>query len=71
MKTVAEFANGGGGSILFGVSDDGRISGLSEAEAKPDARDRLTSLVRTWIAPLPRFTVEPLRLSGLNACVSF
>ena len=70
MKTVAAFANAGGGSIVFGVSDDGRISGLSEAESKPDARDRLTSLVRTWIAPLPRFTVEaaPL-LRSQRTCV--
>lgn len=32
LKTVSAYANYGGGSILFGVDDDGRIIGMSDPE---------------------------------------
>jgi hypothetical protein len=45
MKTVAAFANGTGGTILFGVEDDGQIVGVGEDRGRED-RDRLTSRAR-------------------------
>jgi len=60
MKSVAAFANGGGGYILFGVSDAGEVVGLTRAESGPEARDRLASLVNAWVAPLPSFTIDVL-----------
>lgn len=33
LKTVSAFANYGGGSILFGVTDDGRTVGLANPVA--------------------------------------
>jgi len=60
MKTVAAFANGVGGYILFGVSDAGEVVGLTSAASDPQARDRLAGLVSAWIAPLPGFAIDVL-----------
>lgn len=57
MKTVAAFANGGGGTVLFGVEDDGQIVGLGEHYSR-QSLDRLTNLVRDWVRPLPDFECE-------------
>ncbi len=57
MKTVAAFANGAGGTVLFGVEDDGRIVGLGETYTIA-SRDRLTNLIRDWVHPLPDFHLE-------------
>ncbi len=57
MKTVAAFANGAGGTILFGVENDGEIVGVGEDDDR-DHRDRLTSLVIDRVRPLPNFECE-------------
>ena len=58
MKTVAAFANGAGGSILFGVGDDGEVVGLSSLDSGPKAKDRLSSLIRDWVSPAADFDME-------------
>lgn len=67
MKTVAAFANGDGGAIIFGVSDEVGVVGLSAAESGGRARDRLANLVRSWVSPLPGFTIEALPASELKS----
>ncbi|MHB1739111.1 MAG: AlbA family DNA-binding domain-containing protein [Actinomycetes bacterium] len=57
LRTVAAFANGDGGSILFGVDDEGTLVGISKAEA-PMTRDTITNLVRNVVTPLPSFSLE-------------
>jgi Schlafen, AlbA_2 len=54
MKTVAAFANGAGGTLLFGVENDGRICGFS-VDDMGGAVDRMTSLIRDWVRPLVDF----------------
>jgi hypothetical protein len=60
MKTVAAFANGAGGTIIFGVTDEGAIVGLSTQDDEPEAEDNLTRLITSWVHPLPHFRTEPL-----------
>ena len=60
LKTVAAFANGAGGTILFGVTNDGVIVGLHAEEDRPEAEDSLTILVKSWVHPLPHFEVQSL-----------
>jgi predicted HTH transcriptional regulator len=57
MKTVAAFANGGGGSLLFGVDDDGHVVGLDGSRSREDA-DRLTSLITERVRPLVDFDLQ-------------
>jgi hypothetical protein len=63
MKTVAAFANGAGGTILFGVENNGEIVGVGDDRGS-EGRDRLTSLVSDWIRPLPNFECEWVEVAG-------
>lgn len=53
MKTVCAFANGSGGSVLFGVDDDHRLTGVP-LQAIDRLRDQLTQTVDSWVEPRPR-----------------
>lgn len=68
MKTVAAFANGAGGTILFGVEDDGEIVGIGD-DHRPEDLDRLTSLVSDWVRPLPNFECEWVEVAGRGVIV--
>jgi hypothetical protein len=57
IKSVAAFANGGGGTIVYGVDDEGTVVGLADGDLRK-AADRLTNLVRDYVRPLPLFDVE-------------
>jgi hypothetical protein len=63
MKTVAAFANGGGGVVVFGVEDDGEIVGLDDVWTRQNV-DRVTNIVSEWVRPLPDFTVDMVKLNG-------
>jgi len=63
MKTVAAFANGGGGTLLFGVEDDGQVVGLGVEYARQNV-DRLTNLISAWVRPLPDFEPEMVEVAG-------
>jgi len=68
MKTVAAFANGGGGTIVFGVDDEGRAVGLSHGHARAGL-DRLTNLVTDWVRPLVDFNLELVEFNGREMVV--
>jgi hypothetical protein len=63
MKTVAAFANGAGGILLFGVEDDGSAAGLGDGYTRKTV-DRLTNLITDWIRPLPNFELEMTEVAG-------
>lgn len=63
MKTIAAFANAGGGTLLFGVHDDGLIVGVGDYYTRRSL-DRLTNLIRDWVRPLPSFECEMVRVAG-------
>lgn len=66
MKTVAAFANGSGGALLFGVENDGQIVGLGENHVR-QSLDRLTNLISDWVRPLPDFECEMVEVA--DRCV--
>jgi Putative DNA-binding domain len=63
MKTVAAFANGDGGAIVFGVDDEGTVVGLDGGGARKGA-DRLANLVRDYVRPLPPYEIDVLDTDG-------
>jgi hypothetical protein len=68
MKTVAAFANGGGGTLLFGVDDDGHPTGLGDASTRENI-DRLTNLVGEWVRPRVHFILaEPRSMVHSYSC---
>ncbi len=68
-KTVAAFANGHGGSIVFGVEkDEATVCGLDGVDLIA-ARERLTQLARSMITPAPEVEVQTYELDGKNLLV--
>ena len=62
LKTVSAFANGVGGSIYFGVSDDGVAVGLENPQK---ATEQISELIKTRIEPaIKNFVLEPFRADG-------
>lgn len=59
MKTVCAFANGDGGSLLFGITDDYEVVGLPKAKISR-FKDALSDLVDAWVEPTPSYTFEVL-----------
>lgn len=57
-ETVAAFANGGGGTILIGVSDDCRIVGYSE----PKVEEKVISIVRSLVQEYVDVTVQTVQM---------
>lgn len=63
FKTVAAFANGSGGTVIFGVDpDEVTVVGLDGEPNK--LRDDLANLVRARVAPTPPFEVTSAQIDG-------
>lgn len=56
LKTVAAFANGAGGIILVGVTDDGKVEGIKEDIGK--YMDGIANSIRNKLVPQPVFHLE-------------
>ena len=54
-KSVSAFANTLGGALIFGVSDDDRIVGLSHPEH--DA-EKISEIIKTRLDPIPEFNLR-------------
>jgi ATP-dependent DNA helicase RecG len=62
LKTVSAFANGVGGSIYFGVSDDGVAVGLDNAWK---VAEQISELIKSRIEPaIKNVVLEPLNADG-------
>jgi len=61
LKTVSAFANGVGGSLYFGVSDEGIAVGLSDIQKMVE---QVSELIKVRIDPAAHVYLEPLRTDG-------
>lgn len=57
-NTVASFANGDGGQILFGVENDGAVIGLPSSTDVRKALDMVAQFVKSKVVPLPNYSVK-------------
>lgn len=53
-KSVSAFANGKGGYLIFGISDDDTIVGMENAES---AAEKISEAIRLHMDPIPSFTL--------------
>ena len=61
-RTLAAFANGIGGHVLFGVEDDhGQIVGVPAEQATADAKDTLTRWITYLVVPHVDFHLQVLQ----------
>ena len=63
LKSVSAFANGIGGTLFFGVNNDGKIIGLDDAQSDADI---ISNRIKERITPLPDFVLTPYNDSGKN-----
>lgn len=61
LKSVPAFANGEGGTLIFGISDDDEIVGLANAES--DA-ERISEEIKTKLDPVPVVNLEYKEIDG-------
>ena len=61
LKSVSAFANGEGGTLIFGISDDDEIVGLADAES--DA-EKISEEIKSKLDPVPAVNLEPKEIDG-------
>jgi len=62
-RTLAAFANGSGGHLLFGVDDSGLMLGVSADEASAAGKDTVTRWIADLIVPHLPFTVQSIAVA--------
>ena len=63
LKSISAFANGLGGSLLFGVDNDGVVKGLSDIQ---HVCELISSKIRDYMDPLPEVEMIPQTVDGHN-----
>ena len=63
LKSVSAFANGLGGSLFFGIDNDGIVKGLGDVQHVCEA---ISSKIRDYMDPLPEVEMIPHDIDGLH-----
>ena len=60
-KSISAFANGRGGSLIFGIADDDSIIGIEEPHK---AAEKLSEIVKQKLDPIPQFGISYEMVDG-------
>lgn len=63
LKSVSAFANGLGGSLFFGIDNDGTVKGLDDV---PHVCETISSKIRDYMDPLPEVEMIPTEMDDLH-----
>ena len=63
LKSVSAFANGLGGSLFFGIDNDGIVKGLDDV---PHVCEVISSKIRDYMDPLPEVEMIPTEMDDLH-----
>ena len=63
LKSVSAFANGLGGSLFFGIDNDGIVKGLDDVQ---HVCESISSKIRDYMDPLPEVEMIPQNIDGLE-----
>ena len=63
LKSVSAFANGSGGSLFFGIDNDGVVRGLDDVQHVCEV---ISSKIRDYMDPLPDVEMIPHTSDGLH-----
>lgn len=63
LKSVSAFANGLGGSLFFGIDNDGIVKGLDDVQR---VCETISSKIRDYMDPLPEVEMLPQVIDGLH-----
>ena len=56
LKSISDFANGLGGSLFFGVDNDGVVKGFNDVQ---HVCETISSKIRDYMDPLPEVEMIP------------
>jgi ATP-dependent DNA helicase RecG len=59
-RTIAAFASGSGGHVLFGVDDDGQVLGLAAEQVTRKEQDTVAHWIRAIVVPPVEFQMQVL-----------
>lgn len=65
-KSVSAFANGEGGTLVFGVSDDDQIVGLPDAE---EDGEKISEAIKMHLDPIPAVHLSYLAVDGVKLVI--
>lgn len=63
LKSICAFANGLGGSLFFGIDNEGIVKGLENIQ---HVCEIISSKIRDYMDPLPDVEMLPYRIEGLD-----
>ena len=63
LKSVSAFANGLGGSLFFGIDNDGEVKGLDNVQ---HVCETISTKIRDYMDPLPEVEMIPQTVDGHN-----
>ena len=63
LKSISAFANGLGGSLFFGIDNNGIVRGLDDVQ---HVCETISSKIRDYMDPLPDIEMIPQRISDLD-----
>ena len=63
LKSISAFANGLGGSLFFGIDNDGIVKGIGDVQ---HVCETVSSRVRDYMDPLPEVEMIPHDIDGLH-----
>lgn len=63
LKSVSAFANGLGGSLFFGIDDDGNVRGHDNIQ---HVCETISTKIRDYMDPLPEVEMIPHEINGLH-----
>jgi ATP-dependent DNA helicase RecG len=63
LKSVSAFANGLGGSLFFGIDNDGIVKGVDDVQ---HVCETISSRIRDYMDPLPEVEMIPHDVDGLH-----
>ena len=61
LKSVSAFANTDGGSLFYGVNDDGEVVGLENPQADADF---ISEMIKARLDPVPEVQLIPIEYEG-------
>lgn len=63
-KTIIAFANADGGTIVVGITDEGKFEGIKSKDR--DYINRILNSHREWCIPIPKVVTEEVTIMNLN-----
>lgn len=63
LKSVSAFANGLGGSLFFGIDNEGAVKGLNDVQ---HVCETISSKIRDYMDPLPEVEMMPQTVDRHN-----